>query len=285
MAGYPPGGVYYADEVLDVDEELARLDREGRSIDFDKPDRDAAWGASLCAIVFFVLTQALGFLVLHAHVPWWFIGVTVLVDIMYARMVLGNPGTLARGGCPRVESITEGFSDDLRKEQWCRWCRLVRPPRAKHCHKCGACVAKFDHHCFWLMNCVGAANHRDFLLFLIILNYWFVTGCLFAYALFDEEEYGELVYPKYHAVCYLLICGAGMECFALPLLWGHLYFMWNNITTVEFARPEKFFYLRGGVRSPFNITLEANLRRFLCVTDVLPPEDHQPVLARYGLRL
>ena len=41
------------------------------------------------------------------------------------------------------------------KHKRCHKCLLVKPKRAHHCKICDQCILKMDHHCPWLMNCVG----------------------------------------------------------------------------------------------------------------------------------
>ena len=57
----------------------------------------------------------------------------------------------------------------------CPYCDLWQPLRAKHCHDCGQCVRRFDHHCAWIGNCVGEHNHRVFFAYLtaqLVLLTW-----------------------------------------------------------------------------------------------------------------
>lgn len=60
----------------------------------------------------------------------------------------------------------------------CRTCNLLKPARSKHCSVCKACVARHDHHCIWVNNCLGKGNYRWFLLLLLF------TGIVLAYGAF-----------------------------------------------------------------------------------------------------
>lgn len=55
---------------------------------------------------------------------------------------------------------------DLWGRKACVLCCRMRDQRCRHCRDCGRCVARFDHHCPWIGNCVGVANVLTFFRFL-----------------------------------------------------------------------------------------------------------------------
>lgn len=61
----------------------------------------------------------------------------------------------------------------------CHLCNITTDSkRTKHCSICNKCIVRFDHHCKWLNNCIGARNYTAFLVCLIsaILASLFVAG-------------------------------------------------------------------------------------------------------------
>jgi len=89
------------------------------------------------------------------------------------------------GALDRFEQLTESVEGDddldlaeqfwasvmgdiqLRHLRLCATCKVRRPPRSSHCRYCDNCVLEFDHHCFWVGNCIGARNHKSFVAFLV----------------------------------------------------------------------------------------------------------------------
>ncbi|KAL2892419.1 putative protein S-acyltransferase 14 [Bienertia sinuspersici] len=108
-----------------------------------------------------------------------FHGLLAMLLWSYFSVVFTDPGGVPPNWRPAVDE-ERGENDPLTtsdfsgvqtdpshtKVRVCRKCNQLKPARCHHCSVCGRCVLKMDHHCVWVVNCVGALNYKYFLLFL-----------------------------------------------------------------------------------------------------------------------
>ncbi len=78
-----------------------------------------------------------------------------------------NPGVVTAATHARYMSLYPYDFTLFHPGQECRTCNLLKPPRSKHCAVCKRCVARLDHHCVFINNCVGYGNQHWFLLLLL----------------------------------------------------------------------------------------------------------------------
>ena len=105
----------------------------------------------------------------------------------------------------------------------CPKCEILRPQESRHCFICNKCVDRFDHHCQWLNNCVGAANHFYFYIYLLsvwaylIFNLYICILFMFGRLTPDLEKDLVIVDNKLQSdiAVFIIMCMASI--FILPL--------------------------------------------------------------------
>jgi palmitoyltransferase ZDHHC9/14/18 len=110
------------------------------------------------------------------------------------KAATSNPGFISRAIVPsKTESVSYivPVRGALMKLKYCRTCHIIRPPRSSHCTECDMCVERFDHHCPWLSNCIGAKNYTSFCAFLWssnVLVSLVLVGCLLLIILKCQDD-------------------------------------------------------------------------------------------------
>ncbi|KAK9460921.1 uncharacterized protein V1516DRAFT_624567 [Lipomyces oligophaga] len=94
--------------------------------------------------------------------------------MFFFKSMLMDPGFIPKpSGVTEQRQVIEELLDhrEYDSRHFCIYCFARRPLRSKHCKSCDRCVAKIDHHCPWINNCVAIRNHRPFLLYVIFMEF------------------------------------------------------------------------------------------------------------------
>ncbi|ORY03982.1 zf-DHHC-domain-containing protein, partial [Basidiobolus meristosporus CBS 931.73] len=107
--------------------------------------------------------------------------------LTFALISFSNPGIINEGN---LQSACKMYEYDyiIFKPKICTTCSFQKPARSKHCSMCKACIARSDHHCIWVNNCVGLNNHRYFIAFLLST----AVTCIYATVIIAKILFGEI---------------------------------------------------------------------------------------------
>lgn len=127
-------------------------------------------------------------------------------------------------------------------QEFCRFCKVRKPPRAKHCRVCNTCTNRFDHHCFWIYNCVAEKNIWLFYVFLLevllhISLFELVTfRCIYTTSFLDTIGEAFFLHPQ---KAWAMIFCAIVFVPVFSLFSYHSSFISRDVTTYELMRPRK----------------------------------------------
>lgn len=96
-----------------------------------------------------------------------------LCGYFYLCTMFYEPGYVPKlGGLTEQKKVIEELLSlwKFDDQNFCVPCMARMPLRSKHCKRCNRCIAKHDHHCPWVYNCIGINNHRHFFLYLACLE-------------------------------------------------------------------------------------------------------------------
>ncbi|EDR27947.1 palmitoyltransferase swf1, putative [Entamoeba dispar SAW760] len=110
--------------------------------------------------------------VLNSHGHWLiFPHLQFLGTLIFYYLAIKTPPGYIKKSTLKVYQNRYPYDNILyKKESNCEYCHLEKIPRSKHCKICGKCVARFDHHCPWINQCVGEKNCKYFLFFLLSMS-------------------------------------------------------------------------------------------------------------------
>jgi hypothetical protein len=132
----------------------------------------------------------------------------------------------------------------------CRTCHFQKPARSKHCSVCKVCVAKHDHHCIWINNCIGLSNIRYFVFFLLSTDLLLAVGGVLSFGVLntvlkregiDSSALGWIEWSRFMGLAVIdqaYIGAVFLLCILCSILSGtftfyHLYLIWAGTTTNE----------------------------------------------------
>ena len=142
---------------------------------FFKPDiNKKSKFSNINMLLFIVLHITVIFLTFVMLMPYFdntyfsliYLSFSFLLFLLFFMLSFSDPGTLSNNQYKNMLDLVE--KGEL-LEEYCPTCLIKMNYRTKHCIICQKCIDEFDHHCFWVGNCIGKNNFSLFFNFLIFI--------------------------------------------------------------------------------------------------------------------
>ena len=182
---------------------------------FFRPDIIKTKFSNINILFFIILHIIVNFLSFFIIFPFFnniifsisYIIISIIIFILHFLLYFSNPGIMKNNEYSDLLDIVEKGED---VENFCPYCLVKTQYKSNHCLICEKCFEEFDHHCFWVGNCIGKNNYTLFFIFLIYTNlntiFNFCIACIFLAKLIfgkiDIEENNS--FPKFYF---------GIDCF------------------------------------------------------------------------
>ncbi|KAK8621138.1 hypothetical protein V6N13_067579 [Hibiscus sabdariffa] len=166
-------------------------------------------------------------------------GIAIMCVFNYAVAILADPGRVPSTYMPDIEYSKISIHEIKRKGgdlRYCQKCSHFKPHRAHHCRICKRCILRMDHHCVWINNCVGHANYKAFIVFVV----YAVIACFYSLVLLvgslsidsqiDEQQRDSVRIVYVISGLFLLPLSVALS---VLLVW-HIYLILQNKTTIEY---------------------------------------------------
>ena len=113
--------------------------------------------------------------------------ISFIIFFLYILLCFSNPGIMINKEYKDLLDIVEKGEE---ADNFCPYCLVKHKYRSKHCLVCEKCIEEFDHHCFWVGNCIGKNNYSLFFIFLIYVN----LNTLFNFGIISYYLLKEIIY-------------------------------------------------------------------------------------------
>mmetsp|Transcript_29137 Transcript_29137/g.28855 ORF Transcript_29137/g.28855 Transcript_29137/m.28855 type:complete len:270 (+) Transcript_29137:766-1575(+) len=169
-----------------------------------------------------------------------YIGIIILTFIFFLSVSLRNPGYIEHSNVSHFQ-LYEKYESHL----ICPDCKIYRPARSRHCQICDKCVEKFDHHCPWVNNCIGARNLGFFFAFINSLWVTFALTVTICAQTLDSSSHKSgfvnISLSESHLLAYIFGVLAAMSLIPLTILLTIHYqnFLSNTTTNERFSSSRK----------------------------------------------